>query len=72
MGWSYRPFRPNFYVDISAHLDTKLRAHACHRSQLRPPPHHASLENVERLARLRGAEISVEAAEAFACYRLAL
>ncbi len=72
LGWSVEPFHPNFYVDITAHLETKLRAHACHRSQLRPPPHHASLENVERLARLRGAEISVEAAEAFRCYRVAL
>jgi hypothetical protein len=39
---------------------------------LRPSPHHASLENVERLARLRGTEISVEAAEAFHCHRVAL
>lgn len=72
MGWSYRTFRPNFYVDISAYLETKLRAHACHRSQLKPAPHHASLENVERLARLRGAEISLEAAEAFECYRMVM
>lgn len=70
LGWTSQPFHPNFYVDITAHLETKLRAHACHRSQLRPPPHHASLENVERVARVRGAEISVEAAEAFRCHRI--
>jgi LmbE family N-acetylglucosaminyl deacetylase len=70
LGWHHEPFQPNLYVDISAHLDTKLRAHACHRSQLKPPPHHASLENLERLARLRGAEVSVDAAEAFRCLRM--
>lgn len=67
--WSPETFKPNFYVDISEHLDLKLKAHACHVSQLRPPPHHGSLENIERLARLRGAEVSVEAAEAFFCHR---
>jgi len=72
LGWHHQPFHPNFYVDITAHLETKLRAHACHRSQLKPPPHHACLEHVERMARMRGAEISVEAAEAFRCYRIML
>lgn len=68
--WSPEAFKPNFYVDISGFLELKLKAHACHASQLRPPPHHGSLENLERLARLRGAEVSVEAAEAFVCHRL--
>ncbi len=69
LGWSHTPFHPNFYVDISDFLEIKLKAHACHRSQLRPEPHHASLENLERLARLRGSEVSVTAAEAFYCHR---
>lgn len=68
--WSPETFKPNVYVDISEFIDAKLKAHSCHASQLRPPPHHGSLENVERLARLRGAEISVEAAEAFFCHRM--
>lgn len=67
--WSPETFKPNFYVDISAFLERKLQAHACHASQLRPAPHHGSIENLERLARLRGAEVSVEAAEAFFCHR---
>ncbi len=70
--WNPAPFHPNFYVDISEFLEVKLRALSCHVSQLRPPPHHGSLENAERLARLRGAEISVEAAEAFVCHRMAV
>lgn len=72
LSWHHSPVRPTFYVDITAYLDIKLRAHACHRSQLKPPPHHSSLENLERLARLRGTEISVGAAEAFQCHRVAL
>jgi hypothetical protein len=67
--WNHTPFHPNFYVDISDFLERKLAAYACHRSQVRPDPHHASLENVERLARLRGSEVSVRAAEAFYCHR---
>ena len=60
---------PNFYIDISDYLDMKLAAFRCHASQMRPEPHHASVENVERLARLRGSEVSVTAAEAFECHR---
>jgi LmbE family N-acetylglucosaminyl deacetylase len=67
--WSPETFKPNFYVDISEFLDLKLKAHGCHVSQLRPPPHHGSLENLEHLARVRGSEVSVDAAEAFFCHR---
>ncbi|MCS7173105.1 MAG: PIG-L family deacetylase [Armatimonadetes bacterium] len=70
--WSPAPFHPNFYVDISEFLEVKLRALRCHASQLRPDPHHGSVANVERLARLRGSEISVQAAEAFTCHRMVL
>jgi LmbE family N-acetylglucosaminyl deacetylase len=72
LGWRDTSFRPTLYVDISEHLDTKLRALRCHSSQLRPAPDFGSVENVERLARMRGAEIGVEAAEAFECHRAVL
>lgn len=62
-------FHPNFYVDISAYLDIKLEALAMHRSQMRVPTHHSSLQNVEFTARVRGHEISVEAAEAYMAFR---
>jgi len=70
--WNHTPFHPNFYVDISDYLEVKLAAYRCHASQIRPEPHHASVENVERLARLRGSEVSVAAAEAFECHRLVM
>jgi LmbE family N-acetylglucosaminyl deacetylase len=72
LSWNHTKFHPNFYVDISKYLETKLAAYRCHVSQIRPEPHHASVENVERLARLRGSEVSVSAAEAFECHRLLL
>ena len=63
-------FHPNFYVDITDHLDDKLRAVSCYRSQLKGPLHHVSVENQEWRARVRGREVSVGAAEAFRLHRL--
>ena len=65
-------FHPNFYVDISEFLDVKLKALSFHRSQVKPSEHHCSIENLEYLVRVRGRDISVEAAEAFMCYRFVL
>jgi N-acetylglucosamine malate deacetylase 1 len=72
LNWRTSAFHPNFYVDISEYLGTKLDALACHRSQLRPPPDPGSLANVRRLAELRGAEVGVDAAEGFECLRMIL
>jgi LmbE family N-acetylglucosaminyl deacetylase len=66
-------FRPNFYVDISGKvLERKLKAYACHRSQLRPEPSQAGLGALRLLAESRGREISVAAAEAFECSRFVI
>lgn len=62
-------FHPNFYIDISAYLDKKLKAVELHKSQLKLSPHHASVESVGFLAKVRGREISVDAAEAYMCHR---
>jgi LmbE family N-acetylglucosaminyl deacetylase len=72
LAWNDQPFQPNFYVDITAHLDRKIEAYRCHRSQQRPDPHQAGAETLAFLARMRGREISVEAAEAFRCMRFVL
>ncbi|MBI4707530.1 MAG: PIG-L family deacetylase [Candidatus Omnitrophica bacterium] len=71
ISWSLEreKFHPTFYVDISKYLDKKLKAVSFHKSQMKPSIHHASLENIENLAKVRGREISVEAAEAFMCHR---
>jgi LmbE family N-acetylglucosaminyl deacetylase len=71
LAWSpERPFRPNFYVDISGKcLDLKVKAYSCHASQLRPEPAQAAPGTVRLLAEARGREIGVAAAEAFECHR---
>lgn len=65
-------FRPNFYIDISDYLNHKIKALSLHKTQMRQSPHHLSVENMEYLARVRGHEISVVAAEAYMCYRFVL
>ncbi len=62
-------FHPNFYVDITGFLDKKLRALAMYESQMRDSIHHSSVQNVEFTARVRGHEISVEAAEGYMVFR---
>lgn len=69
LAWGPTSFKPNFYVDISEHLEKKIEAYACHGSQIRPDPHQGSLESLRYLALQRGREISVHAAEAYECLR---
>ncbi len=63
-------FLPNHWVDISGTLDRKLEAAACYESQMRPFPDARSAEALVALARWRGAQVGVEAAEAFVTVRL--
>jgi LmbE family N-acetylglucosaminyl deacetylase len=62
-------FNPNRFVDISDQLERKLSALAAYGSELREFPHPRSLEGVRALARVRGACVGVEAAEAFEVIR---
>ena len=62
-------FMPNVYVDISGALETKLKAMAEYKSELKEFPHPRSLEAISALAKVRGATVGVEAAEAFRLIR---
>jgi LmbE family N-acetylglucosaminyl deacetylase len=62
-------FIPTVFVDITDYLDYKLKAMNCYQSQLKQPPHPRSLQVIEALARLRGATVSLPAAEAFMLVR---
>jgi len=62
-------FHPNWFVDISDQLERKREALAAYSSEMREWPHARSLEAVEHLARWRGAQVGVEAAEAFCLLR---
>ena len=62
-------FIPNCWVDISDYLAAKVRALACYKSQVRDFPDARSLQAVEALARWRGAQMSMHAAEGFVLVR---
>ncbi len=62
-------FQPNWFVDISDQWERKREALVAYSSEMRDWPHARSLAAVEHLARWRGAQVGVEAAEAFCLLR---
>ena len=62
-------FQPNWFVDISVQWQRKREALVAYASEMRSWPHARSLEALEHLARWRGAQVGVEAAEAFCLLR---
>ena len=62
-------FAPNVFVNISEMLETKLKAMSEYKSELKEFPHPRSLEAISALAKMRGAAVGVEAAEAFMLVR---
>jgi LmbE family N-acetylglucosaminyl deacetylase len=71
--WAAEPL-PRFaaFTDITDHIDVKLESVRRYKSMLRPTPHIRSLDSVRALATIRGAEIGVTYAEAFAVLRATL
>lgn len=62
-------FQPNWFVDISDQWERKRQALEAYSSEMREWPHSRSLEAVGHQARWRGAQVGVEAAEAFCLLR---
>jgi LmbE family N-acetylglucosaminyl deacetylase len=62
-------FLPNVLVDISETLGAKLKAMSEYKLELKEFPHPRSLEAITALAKMRGATIGVNAAEAFMLIR---
>ena len=62
-------FIPNWFEDISKHIDIKIEALKIYDSEMRKYPHARSLQNVENLARLRGCSVGFDAAEGFMLLR---
>ena len=63
------PFLPNSFVDISAHWERKRQALEAYSNEMRHWPHPRSIAAIEHLARWRGAQVGVDAAEAFCLLR---
>jgi LmbE family N-acetylglucosaminyl deacetylase len=71
--WSWQDrdgFRPSVYVDVAPFLEAKKEALRRYGSELRPYPHPRSVEGVEILAKKRGLEVSLTAAECFEVIRV--
>ncbi len=64
-----RSFDPDWFVDISSSLETKLAALTEYAHEMREFPHARSREAITHLARWRGASVGVAAAEAFVLVR---
>lgn len=62
-------FIPNVYVDISKHLDKKIKAMKLYKSQICKYPDPRSDQGIKALAMLRGSTVSKEYAEAFMLIR---
>ncbi|CAN0387531.1 unnamed protein product [Phaeothamnion confervicola] len=65
-------FLPSLYVEITEQLDKKIEAYLLYESQARNGLHQNSPDNVRDLAKLRGKEVGVIAAEAFQTLRFVL
>jgi LmbE family N-acetylglucosaminyl deacetylase len=66
---AFPSFVPNVYRDITDLLEHKLEVLSLYKSQLQPEPNPRTLSAARALARVRGAAIAVEFAEAFALIR---
>ncbi|MBT6671962.1 MAG: PIG-L family deacetylase [Lentimicrobiaceae bacterium] len=62
-------FRPNWFEDVSITIDRKIEALKEYEMEMRQWPHARSLQNIEYLAKYRGASVGCAAAEAFMLIR---
>jgi len=63
-------FAPNFFVDITATFELKIKAMKYYQSEMRKYPHSRSIKALESLAIVRGASVGVRYAEAFVVNRI--
>lgn len=56
-------FKPTTYIGVD--IEKKLKAMSFYKSQLKDPPHERSLECIRALAKMRGATVGIDYAEAF-------
>lgn len=63
-------FEPNYWVDISNYLDSKIATLRIYASEMDEHPFPRSEQSIRALATIRGAQASVDAAEAFRVVRL--
>ncbi len=59
-------FTPNWVIDISDHIERKLKALRCYKSQIPDFPGSRSIEAVEALAKFRGTQAGFSYGEGMA------
>lgn len=64
-----KPFQPTRFVDIALYWESKNAVIAAYEGEMRPFPHPRSAQAIEALARWRGAQVGLTAAEAFIVVR---
>lgn len=64
-----KSFSPNFFLNITNDLKTKIKALKCYSQELRKWPHPRSLEGVTNLAKVRGSACGLKFAESFIMLR---
>ena len=67
--WNGQPFPANFYVDITAEIDTKIEAFAAYGNEMQPYPHPWSREGLKLLAEYHGMQCGCRYAEAYRIIR---
>lgn len=59
-------FSPNFFVDVTDHMDAKIKAFDCYfETEGKPFPYPRCGEGLETLAKFRGMQVGLNRAEAF-------
>lgn len=64
------PFIPNYFVNISDYLETKISSLNAYSQEMHLAPHSRSIKNIEYLAKHRGFCVGSNAAEAFEVIRI--
>lgn len=69
-GIGFGGFEPRYYVDVTSTLKLKIKAMEVFETELKESSHPRSREGIARLAKKRGSEILVDAAEVFVPIRI--
>lgn len=67
--WGEGAFEPNYYVDVSGHVEDKIRAMEKIESEFETWPHPRSTKGIRTKTRQRGMEVGYDNAEAFRLVR---
>lgn len=70
--YSKNVFSPNIFVDISGHMETKLEAMNCYRTEIRKMPHPRAQESLCAIAQRWGSVAGYHYAEPFELVRTSL